>query len=216
MTKEEIKTLLSSFKQEDFYKGIDLHIHSTASDGKMTPYEIVEQAKERGMRYIAIADHNSIDAYLSTNILKDDFVIPAVEFDCIYKGVLVHILGYGINIDNRGIRNICAKSKYGTNHNICRLFELRNPKDVIDTIQMAGGIAVLAHPCCYWTPNLDKFIKEFTDMGIDGVEVYYRYHGLRKFVKFHSECIVSGIAEKYNLIKTGGTDSHGKSLMTLS
>lgn len=216
MIKEEIKTLLLSFRQEDFYKDVDLHVHSTESDGKMTPNEITDLAKERNLRYIAIADHNTIDAYLSTNILKDDFVIPAVEFDCIHKGVLVHILGYGFNIDDKRLQNLCAKSKHGTNHNLCRLLKLRNPKEVIETIKSAGGVAVLAHPCCYWCFNLDKFVGEFVDMGIEGIEVYYRYHGLRKIIKFHSEYIVSGIAEKYNLIKTGGTDTHGKSFMTLN
>lgn len=216
MTKAEIKTLLLSLKQEDYYKNVDLHIHSTASDGKMTPNEITDSAKERELRYVAIADHNTLDAYLSTNVLKDDFVIPAVEFDCIYKGVLVHILGYGFNVDDKNLQNLCAKNGYGTNHNLCRFLSLRNPQKVIDTIKSAGGVAVLAHPCSYWCFNLDKFVKEFVDMGIDGIEVYYRYHGLRKIIKFHSEYVVSGIADKYNLIKTGGTDSHGKSLIALS
>lgn len=215
MRREELKTLLSSFKQEDFYKDVDLHIHSNESDGEMSPYEVFDQARRRGMRYIAIADHNTLDAYIATNILREEIVIPAVEFDCLYKGVLVHILGYGIDIDNKELKTLCSDNRIGKRHNLYRLFKLRNPKEVIEKINNAGGIAVLAHPCCYWTPNLDSFIGEFAQMGVEGVEVYYRYHGLRRIVKFHSEHVISSIADKYNLIKTGGTDTHGKELMTL-
>ena len=47
---------------------VDLHIHTTASDGKFTPAEIVQKAAANGLLYIAIADHDSIDG-----------VIPAQE-----------------------------------------------------------------------------------------------------------------------------------------
>ncbi len=210
---KEIKKLLSTFTEEDFYKNADLHIHSCESDGIMTPYEIIEQAKGCGLKYIAISDHNTLDAYFTTNILKEDIVIPAVEFDCIHKGVLVHILGYGINIDSQELKPLLAKSKFGKTFNLYRLLKLRNPKKVIETIKKAEGIAVLAHPCCCWTFNLDKFVSELKDHGLDGIEVFYPYKKLRKIFKFHSKEKVKKIADKYNLIKTGGTDSHGKNLL---
>ncbi len=213
MRREELKKLLSSFNEEDYYKNVDFHIHSNESDGKMTPNKIVEQAKEKRLKYISICDHNNIDAYLSTNILSEDMVITGVEFDCIYKGVLIHILGYGIDVDNNGIKSLFSKSKMGRSCNLYRLLKLRSPKEVIEKINDAGGIAVLAHPCCYWTFNLDNFIKELAEKGLCGVEVYYPYNGLRSVVKFHSRKNIAAIADKYNLIKTGGTDSHGKKLL---
>jgi hypothetical protein len=90
---------------------------------------------------------------------------------------------------------------------------LRNPKTVIDKIKKAGGIPVLAHPACYWCIDLDLYIKELVDMGLEGIETYYPYNGLRGILKFHSKQKVFEIAEKYNLIKTGGSDSHGKELL---
>ena len=213
MIKEDLKKLLLSFKQEDFYKNVDLHIHSYESDGKLSPVEIVKQAKERNLKYIAISDHNSIDAYLNTNILSEEIVIPAVEFDCFYKGTLLHVLGYGIDIDNKELKNICAKTKAGKTFNIVRLFQLRNPKIVIDIIKEAGGIAVWAHPACCWSFSLDKMTRELIEFGLDGMEVYYPYNGLRGILKFYSRNYVLELAEKYNLIKTGGTDSHGRNLL---
>ena len=45
-------------------------------------------------------------------------------------------------------------------------------------------------------------------MGLDGVEVYYPYNRLTRIVKFHSRKTVSKLADKYNLLKTGGQDQH--------
>ena len=75
MTKDELKKLLMSFDRSDYYKNADLHIHSSESDGKMSPYEIIDIAKQSGKKYISITDHNTIDAYLSTNILRENIIM---------------------------------------------------------------------------------------------------------------------------------------------
>lgn len=213
MTRDELKNLLLSFTEEDFYKNVDLHIHSNESDGELTALEILKQAKERNLKYISICDHNTIDTYRNTNILSNDIVIPAVEFDCVYKGCLMHILGYGINIDDKKLDKFYSKSKAGRTSNLVRLFNLRSPKEIINAIQEAGGIAVWAHPACCWLLNLEKTTQELIEFGLEGIEVYYPYNDLRGLLKFHSRKQVNEIAEKYNLIQTGGTDSHGKKLI---
>ena len=151
-------------------------------------------------------------AYLSY-ILSEELVIPAVEFDCIFKGVIIHILGFGINIDNEEIKSLYAPEGIGCRQDIYRLIKLRNAKEVIDKIKGAEGIPVLAHPACYWCFDLDKFIKQLVDLGLEGLETYYPYRGFRGVLKFHSADKVKEIADKYGLIKTGGTDSHGKKLL---
>lgn len=213
MIRDDLKNLLLSFTEADFYKNADLHIHSYESDGQLSPLEIVKQAKERNLKYIAVCDHNSIDAYWNTNILSEEIVIPAVEFDCFYKGTLIHILGYGIDIENKRIHNLCAKTKAGKSKNIVRLFNLRSPKNVIEAIKDAGGIAVWAHPACCWALSMDKLAQDLAGFGIEGMEVYYPYNGLRGILKFYSKEYIKSLADKYNLIKTGGTDSHGKVLL---
>lgn len=215
MSKEEIKNLLLSFGEEDYQKSVDLHIHSNFSDGKLKPEDLVKQALKLEKKHIAIADHNTIDAYLSTNILKEHIIIPAVEFDCFYMGNIIHILGYGINIDSSEIKSVCAKSYFGRKFNIIRLLNLRNPKEVIEKIKQSGGIAVLAHPACYFCKDFDLFVKGLVDMGLEGIEVYYLYRFLRKLLKFNSIEKIKNIADKYNLIKTGGTDTHGRKLLSL-
>ena len=90
------------------------------------------------------------------------------------------------------------------------MFNHRHPKDVIKAIHNAGGVAVLAHPACYWAINLDNFVKSLIELGLDGIEVFYPYRRHRGIIKFHKAETVKKIAQKYNLIMTGGSDSHGE------
>ncbi len=205
-----ITEILRGLTQEDFRGQVDLHMHSNFSDGKLTPEELLKDAQDKGYRLIAIADHNTVEAYKKTNILESGMVITAIEFDCWYKGVLVHLLGYGVDINNEELLKLCAKTKKETEADIVRLFNHRHPKDVIKAIHSAGGAAVLAHPACYWAINLDHFIKSLIDLGLDGVESYYPYRRHRGIIKFHTAETVRKIAQKYNVIMTGGSDSHGE------
>ena len=200
--------LIKSFKKEDFEKDINLHIHTTFSDGKSSPEEIVKRAKELSFKYISISDHNTLNAYLKTNILDENFIIPAIEFDCWDGTVFLHLLGYGIDVNNKEIQALCAKSKKETELDIIRIFSSRHPKKCIEAIHNAGGIAVLAHPACCFVLNLSRFVKKMKNYGLDGMEVFYPYHRHRKFLKFNTVKNVERIADKYELIKTGGTDCH--------
>ena len=213
MVTEDLKKILLSLKEEDYYNIADFHVHSSESDGRLSPYEIIEQAKKRQLKHISIADHNTIDAYTTTNILSENIVIPAVEFDCYYKGSMLHIIGLGIDIDNKELKTIYSPTKAGRTHNLTRLFKMREPKSVITKIKNAGGIAIWAHPACCWYLSLESILINLIKMGLEGIEVYYPYRGLRGILKFHSKETVKELAEKYNLIKTGGTDSHGKKLL---
>ena len=205
---KNIKELLLCFTQDDFEKNVNLHIHSNFSDGKLSPQELVEDAKKKNYKFIAISDHNTVEAYKQTSILNEKIVIPAIEFDCWYKSILIHILGYGIDVNNKELSEICAKTKKETEADLVRLFNHRHPKDVINAIHNAGGVAVLAHPACYWAINLDHFVKKLIEQGLDGIEAYYPYRRHRGIIKFHTAETVKRIGQKYNLILTGGSDSH--------
>jgi predicted metal-dependent phosphoesterase TrpH len=90
---------------------IDLHIHSTASDGTLTPAEIVAHARKIGLAAIAITDHDSVDGV--HQILKDGdpqdiqfmtgvelSAAPPSQFPC--QGSL-HLLGYGFRHDDQDL-----------------------------------------------------------------------------------------------------------------
>ena len=81
----------------------DLHTHTSFSDGRLTPEELVSAAKEVGLSYLAITDHDTVDGirHLYEQGLypsKTLRIIPGIEFSCEVDEHDVHILGYGFNI----------------------------------------------------------------------------------------------------------------------
>lgn len=208
MDKQNLINLISGFSPDEFGKTIDLHMHSFFSDGKLSPDDLLKDAKEKGYKYIALADHNTVDGLKNSSLLNDETVISAIEFDCWFQGVLVHILGYGIDVNSPELLKYCAKNKRETEVDIVRLFNKRHPKDVISAIHAAGGIAVLAHPACYWCLSLDWFVRDLIKYGLDGIEAFYPYKRHRGIIKFHLAKTVKKVGLKYNLLLTGGSDSH--------
>lgn len=80
---------------------IDLHMHSKYSDdGEYTPSQLVEMCHDKGIHIMAIADHNSVkaidEAKGKADVLGMQY-IPAVEIDCTYEGINLHVVGYGID-----------------------------------------------------------------------------------------------------------------------
>ncbi len=80
---------------------VDLHVHSTASDGKLSPAEVIRQAAERGLSYIALADHDTVDGIATARAAAQSFpdltVIPGIEISTDIPEGEVHILGYFID-----------------------------------------------------------------------------------------------------------------------
>lgn len=207
---EEVKELIRSFKEDEYFDFVNLHIHSKYSDGNAEFEDIVRQARDFGFRKIAICDHNTVEGHKKYH---DQLLLTGVEFDCWYGFVFMHLLAYGIDVDNPILNKFMAKSKRGTDADIVRIFARRNVKKLIEAIHQAGGIAVLAHPACCLAIDLDKFVQKLIAIGLDGIEVYYPYQRHRKFLRFHTSETVMAIADKYNLIKTGGTDCHTRNIL---
>ncbi len=200
---------IKDLKEEDFLtEKVNLHIHTNYSDGKSDFETVVKNAKQKGYKLIAITDHNTVEGHQK---YKDDILVTGVEFDCWFGYVFIHLLAYDIDVNHPALLPFLAKNKAETEGDLIRLFAKRNVQKLIEAIHQAGGIAVLAHPACYWAISLENLVKKLIDIGLDGIEVYYPYPRFRKIVKFHSSKDVMKIANKYpNLIKTGGTDFHGK------
>lgn len=199
---------MEDITKQDFLSGkVDLHIHSTFSDGKAEFKDILESAKKQEYKKIAITDHNTVEGH---KLFKDDILITGAEFDCWFGYVYIHLLAYNIDVNHPALEPYLAKTKAETEGDLIRLFSKRNVPKLIEAIHKAGGIAVLAHPACYWALSLENLVKDLMRHGLDGIEVYYPYPRFRKIVKFHSSKDVKRIAEKYpQLIQTGGTDFHG-------
>lgn len=93
---------------------VDLHIHSTASDGTWTPAEVVEAALGVGLGAIAITDHDSVANVAATKILAEAAGLKFIEGTeiCSTKDEFCfHILGYGIDIENKSLREILTHNE---------------------------------------------------------------------------------------------------------
>ena len=81
--------------------GVDLHSHTTASDGTLTPRQLVRAAVGRGVRVLAITDHDSTDGL--PEALDEAarhpllVVVPGLEINCDVAGAEIHVLGYCID-----------------------------------------------------------------------------------------------------------------------
>ena len=79
------------------FKYIDLHTHSTASDGTCSPAEVAISAKKASLSLIALTDHDTmagVEECFKKGLELDLSVIAGVEMSCVYKDKEIHILGY--------------------------------------------------------------------------------------------------------------------------
>jgi predicted metal-dependent phosphoesterase TrpH len=87
---------------------VDLHIHSTASDGRLSPEDVVRKSAQLGLTVIAVTDHDSIDGIAAAQATARAFpglrVIPAVEINTDVPAGEAHVLGYFIDYTDQELR----------------------------------------------------------------------------------------------------------------
>ncbi|MEE4147101.1 MAG: PHP domain-containing protein [Halieaceae bacterium] len=93
---------------------IDFHTHTAASDGALSPRELLALARERGLGMLAITDHDTVAGYLAVErggaVAGEDGeytcnraglrLIPGIEFSCRWSATTIHILGLGMDCDH--------------------------------------------------------------------------------------------------------------------
>lgn len=92
---------------------IDLHIHTTKSDGSLTPREIIDDAYKNGVKFLAITDHDTLGAYSDDlfNYAEERGItlIVGVEVSTKLNGKGFHILGYNFDYKNYELNELLAK-----------------------------------------------------------------------------------------------------------
>ena len=124
-------------------KFIDLHTHSTMSDGSMTPVEVVRHAKAQGLAAIALTDHDSIDGVREAMAEGERIgieVVPAIEFSVKAKTEM-HILGYYIDIDNKELLGQLEMIKAVRKQRIVETCQKLNDLGFAVTVEEALAIA---------------------------------------------------------------------------
>lgn len=131
---------------------IDLHMHTNCSDGELTPEQLVTLIRERQVTHFAIADHDTIKAYeqLANTEITHSTLITALEFNTDGPNGELHILGYGLNLQNEQLIQYCEMRREERIHwskkIVVKLQELGYPIDYEKVQQRAeGGIIVRTH-----------------------------------------------------------------------
>lgn len=126
---------------------IDLHVHSSASDGSLTPEEVTELAKSAGLRYFALTDHDTVDgverAITHAGQFSDLDVIPGIELSCYYQNREIHIVGLFVDYKNESFLNELWKLKQAR--------EERNEKMVQNFVN--AGIPLTIEELKHGNPN---------------------------------------------------------------
>ncbi|MFH1762076.1 MAG: PHP domain-containing protein [bacterium] len=247
---------------------IDLHVHSSFSDGSCSPQELIDLALKSELSALALCDH---DTTTGLKIFQDYgkaaglSVISGVEISATWEKGNCHILGLGIKPgheqleaallqirqgrDSRNevildklkkldvhvsldeVRQIAGKEVIARPHiaqimvnkgytaSVQEAFDRflakgspayfnrfrLEPAAAVSILDQAGGVAVLAHPSQLKldAAGLDAFVRELIPHGLKGLEVFTPYSSDNEIADFIN------IADKYSLVKTGGSDFHG-------
>ncbi len=213
-----IKTLIKVLKSvgpESCPKDINLHCHTTCSDGSLSPLELIKQARDHQVKHIAVTDHHSISSYSimydwlsenSTSSCEYPNLWTGIEISCILSKCLVHVIGLGFDLYHESINPYI--------HGQAPIGIKLQASYVVKSIHAAGGIALLAHPARYRV-SFDKLIHEASSIGFDGAEAWYdyEYSSPWKPTKLICESIDSQL-KKLNMLSSCGTDTHGMSLLS--
>ena len=242
---------------------VDLHMHSTCSDGSFSPREVVQRAAGFGFSAISLTDHDTVDGVAEAQATGAEVgieVVPGTELSAQVGSKDVHILGYFIAVENADLlasltrfraarleraekmvvklnqmgihlkmAHVLAKAgtaAVGRPHVADALVEegfvfsadeafqkylgyakpayqpkfTMTPAEAIEIIHASGGLASLAHPVLY---AQDSLVGELAAQGLDGLEVMHIKHDAAAVARY------SALAERYGLLKTGGSDCHG-------
>ncbi|MFH0942186.1 MAG: PHP domain-containing protein [Chloroflexota bacterium] len=244
---------------------IDLHLHTTASDGRFTPAGLVAKTAALGLEVIAITDHDTVAGVAPAQAAARAFsgltVISGVEINTDVPQGEAHLLGYfvndtddnlinnlenlrssrelwaqkmlaklaGLGLDVRWsrVQELAGSATIGRPHIALALLEKgyitsfseaftryigrEGPAYVerekitqeaaVALVLAAGGLPVLAHP--FTVGEVEPMLRRLKEAGLVGLEAYYKDYSparVRELV---------GLARKYRLLVTGGSDYHG-------
>lgn len=265
---------------------VDLHTHSTASDGDMPPAEVIRLAESRRLAAVALTDHDTVSGLSEARRAADSLTVqfvPGIEISAKFTGGLLHILGLGIDPTDRNLletarllrearndrnpRMIARLQKLGMEISMDELFEFAfaspgrsgrrrvritngepavvgrlhmarllvakgyvrsvteafnrylgrdgpayidkeklAPRQAIEAIHSAGGVAILAHPVelrCNNNAMLTRVVRSMVRNGLDGIEVYHSSHN-----PIQTRAYLD-LARREGLLISGGSDFHG-------
>lgn len=129
---------------------IDLHTHTTASDGALSPIELLERAEQNGVKMLAITDHDTLDGFLQADRMNNSAaleLVPGVEFTTTIAQMVVHVVALWVDPNNDKLLNLIEFQKKVRQLRAQRIADKLAEKAGIDGVlegaqQIAGGVAI--------------------------------------------------------------------------
>ena len=243
---------------------VDLHLHTTASDGRWLPEQLIDNVRRAGIGFFAVTDHDSLGSLAETaDLVRGSGLrfLPGVELSSQVNGQIYHLLAFGFDLENKALGELASTNNArladsgdeairllvdmgqqvsleeyasyswdrrrggwkGLNflidqgicsdvHEYFRMFdEIGHPQaefpqvdQVVDCVQQASGVVVLAHPGASFYNGLDRErLDLLVEMGVGGLECFSFHHdevATRGFLQY---------CRSRDLLVTGGSDCHG-------
>lgn len=243
---------------------VDLHLHTTASDGVLTPAQLLDEVRSKELVAFSIADHDTLDGYREASGLLTDTdpeLVPGLELSVAADDDDMHMLAYlfdpdhdelasalarfckernqrghrmverlneqGLDLSFDAVVQAAAGAAVGRPHiaeamlaeglvssfeeafrkyigNRCPAYipkSIIGPKETIDLIHRARGVAVLAHP---FINDMHRHVEMLAGLRLDGLEVSHYSHSRQKVQE------LKRLAKRHGLLLSGGSDFHGR------
>jgi predicted metal-dependent phosphoesterase TrpH len=132
---------------------VDLHSHTTASDGGLSPEDLVVRAASLGIEVLAITDHDTTEglpAALAEAQRHDITLVPGVEISTVSDQEEIHLLGYFVDLEDAELQALLTRTRQArwkrAQQMLARLAELGLPIEWDRVIEVAGGGGSIGRP----------------------------------------------------------------------
>lgn len=131
---------------------IDLHAHSTASDGTQSPAEVISSASEAGLDVVALTDHDTTAGWgeaAATAAHHRIALVRGIEISCQHRGISIHLLGYLHDPDAPGLLEEAERSRESRRSRARRIVDLLSrdlPLDWDDVLSHIEPGATIGRP----------------------------------------------------------------------
>lgn len=208
---------------------VDLHCHSSWSDGQSSPRELGEALSRGGVQVVAITDHDTVQGIVEFGKASREsgaIVVTGVELTTCFEGSPVHLLAYGFDPQHAELLAMLAALRQGRSREVQSIASSMRPasssqeqvpptfsfgdqvslEEAIAVVHRAGGSVFLAHPlhCSRDYGELESFIRELKHKGLDGIEALYAPFSQEE------QAALLDMAHRLGMIVCAGTDSHAK------
>ena len=157
---------------------VDLHTHSTASDGTLSPAELLRHANENDVDMLAITDHDTLDAFRQLNARASNVpeLITGIELSTAWQGCGIHVLGLNVDASNEKLRRGIDRQQHAR-HQRAEMIAQRLTKlgidDPLHAVRAIAGNGSIGRP---------HFAQHLVDIGFvrDRRTAFRKYLGAGK------------------------------------